>query len=324
MKKAGPRRICTSAEAAAVFRHFAVDPEEVWSILSPFVSRRYEFDDPEWKALVRKQERRVRNQLWRRMLGSLGRGSTHRTQAEIEKVYSERWEQDRFKPFRIPASPKGGPPCEWGGAGMRAMNAGTRRVRIFYMMRLIEALRPRNVLEIGFGEGVNLAILAARFPQTEFAGIELTQGGTLVAQSLQKLAELPPELVEFSALCPVDMRRHQTIDFRCGSAANLPWPNDSFDMVFSSLALEQMEEIRTSAVYEMARVCHCYTVMIEPFREFNARGLRRRYVRGFDYFQGAVADLPSYGLAPILVIDDLPAKVLLKPVVVVSAKTKTP
>jgi len=298
----------------------AVDTDAVRETIRPFVSKAYELDDPAWRNVCLKHHRRVRKDYMRRLLRSLVPGFSVRDQAQINAVYSERWERDQFKPFAIPPSPSKGTPYEWQGRGLLLANAGARRARVLYLMRLVEALRPRSVLEVGFGEGVNLALLAARFPDVEFAGIEFTQGGVAAARSLQNLASLPPELIEFSPERPLSADRHRSIDFRLGTAAKLPWSESGFDMIFTSLALEQMEQIREQALREIARVARRHVVMIEPFREFNASGLRRRYIVAHDYFRGSIADLKSFALSPIAVLDHMPAKVTLKPVVVVCEK----
>jgi SAM-dependent methyltransferase len=298
---------------------FTVERDDVWIAMRPFVSGVYDQRDPTWIALVDKQRRRIRSDRMRGLLRYFGLKAS-RGQKEIERVYSERWNADRFMPFAIPQVPKGGTPHEWEGRGLRLANAGARRVRILYMMRLIEILTPRSVLEIGFGEGVNLALLAARFPNVEFGGIELTEGGLEAARSLQEIAELPTELVAFSPEPPMSLDAHRSIKYRRGSAAKLPLPDASFDLVFTSLALEQMEEIRTDALSEIARVAQRHVVMIEPFTEVNSHGLRRKYIATYDYFRGAIADLPSYGLEPLLVSEDIPGKVTLKAALVVCEK----
>jgi tRNA G46 methylase TrmB len=40
-------------------------------------------------------------------------------------------------------------------------------------VRVIGHVRPRSVLEVGCGNGINLILLAGNFPDTEFARVEL-------------------------------------------------------------------------------------------------------------------------------------------------------
>jgi hypothetical protein len=60
--------------------------------------------------------------------------------------------------------------------------------------------------------------------------------------------------------------------------------------------------------------------MLEPFWDCNDRGLRRDYLLTRDHFRGRIDELPSYGLDPILVTDDLPGEIWLQPCLVVSRK----
>ncbi len=100
----------------------------------------------------------------------------------------------------------------------------------------------------------------------------------------------------------------------------MPFDTGGFDLVYSSLALEQMEQIRPQALAEMARVSARHTAMLEPFWDCNDSGLRRDYLLTRDHFQGRIDELPKYGLDPILVTDDLPGEIWLQPCLVVSRK----
>jgi SAM-dependent methyltransferase len=187
-------------------------------------------------------------------------------------------------------------------------------------MRAVALLRPRTVLEVGCGNGLNLLVLACRFPEIRFAGLELTAGGVAVARAVQREERLPEVLARFAPEPVVDRTAHRTVALHRGSGARLPFASASFDLVYSSLALEQMEEVRAAALGEMARVSAAHTVMLEPFWESNDSGLRREYLLARDHFRGRVADLPAYGLEPIVVTDELPGEVWLQPCLVVCRK----
>src|SRR5262249_50021532 len=146
---------------------------------------------------------------------------------------------------------------------------GEKRVHHRLLFRSIERLRPRTVLEVGAGNGLNILTLAARFPEAHFTGLELTLGGVQAAARVRAMPEFPRMLAEFSVDPPAAQAAHRRVDLIQGTAASLPFRNGSFDLVFTVLALEQMEEIRKSALAELRRVARDFVVMIEPFRDWN-------------------------------------------------------
>jgi ubiquinone/menaquinone biosynthesis C-methylase UbiE len=188
-----------------------------------------------------------------------------------------------------------------------AFTQGEKRLHHRLLFRTIERLKPRKVLEVGAGNGLNILILAARFPETHFTGLELTAGGVQAAVRVRRMPELPRVLKEFSVDPPRSQAAHGSVDLIQGTAATLPFGDASFDLVFTVLALEQMEEIRQVAVRELRRVSRKFVLMIEPFREWNQSAVRRDYIIANDYFSGSVADLPSQGLQPIYA-DEIPEK----------------
>jgi len=285
---------------------------ELLAAMEPFVARRTTRDDPAFRAeLARKQAKTRRRLRRRRWLGWLRAG--RRGQREIEAVYDESWARKGFAPYAPPPRPARAAAWEYGDDALFATMAAGARARLLVLLRTIEWLSPRSVLEVGCGNGVNLLVAACRFPEIRFAGVELTAGGVAVARSAQAEAALPEVLRRFAPEPLRDPGAHRRVELRQGSAAQLPFEDGAFDLVYSCLALEQMEEVRDRALAEMARVAARHVVMLEPFVESNDEGLRRDYRLSRDHFAGAVGDLPRYGLAPILVTDDLPGEIWLRP-----------
>jgi len=196
----------------------------------------------------------------------------------------------------------------------------SQRLQLSLMIRALQYLRPRSVLEVGSGWGLNLLILACHCPETRFQGIELTKSGVEMTKSLAASQHLPTSLVNFMSQPPVDPTAFQRIAVDRGSAERLPYDDNSFDLVVTRLALEQMESIRESALAEIARVARSHVIMIESFREMNDEGIRRQYAVANDYFRGRLSDLPSYGLEPIFTYADWPHKITLKPIFVLAFK----
>jgi SAM-dependent methyltransferase len=285
--------------------------------MAPFIRYEGPATDARWRRRVRQRDL----QTWRQLLR---RPFRRRGQREIEQEYDTAWsEKSPLQWYDVDDVRGGGSPWEWAGQGLLMGNAGGARVRLLYLMRTMAWLRPRTVLEIGFGNGINLLTLACRFPEIAFAGVELTEGGLNQAASIGKTSTFPNVLARFSPEPLVDLCAHTRVDLRRGTAAALPFGDGHFDLVFSSLALEQMEEIRPQALAEAARVARVHVVMLEPFAEYNASGLRRRYVAAWNYFRGAVAELPRFGLQPILRLADMPAEAWLRPCLVVCTKSAT-
>lgn len=282
-----------------------VEASEVEAVLSPYLGREIAADAPEWlehrRRLARKWKRQRRRRDW---LGWLPR--VRHDQHNVARVYARTWTElgvvNKILPTAFDT------PAVWGERSMLVDGQGTKRVHMLYLMRLIALLRPRRVLEVGCGNGLNLILLANRFPEVAFTGIELTPEGVAAAQSGIAMAELPRELVDFAPDDLPSRVAHARIEVRQGSAAELPFEDNSFDLVFTVLALEQMEEIRDQALAEIARIAGRHTVMIEPFRDWNESGLRRDGIVARDYFQARVADLADFGLMPVYVSGNIPSK----------------
>lgn len=93
------------------------------------------------------------------------------------------------------------------------------RDRLLERLQWIQ-LQPRRVLDLGTGTGKALPTLAARFPEAEIVGLDLTPAMLRVAGGRR------PDLA--GGARPVLV---------CADAARLPLPDQSVDLVFSSLAI---------------------------------------------------------------------------------------
>ena len=296
-----------------------LDARALLDAMEPFVVRHVSRSDPAWREEVARKTDKTRRRLRRRrLLGWIG--VARRDQRRIEAEYAEAWSRKGFAPYAGDDRSATVMAWQYGDAAMFATAASGSRARLLVLMRAVAFLRPRSVLEVGCGNGVNLLCLAARFPDVRFAGVELTRGGVDVLRGALREPELPAALATFSPEAPADRRAHRRIAVHRGTAARLPFRDGAFDLVYSSLALEQMEEVREDALSEMARVAARHTLMLEPFAESNAAGLPLDYRRARDHFAGAVRDLPRYGLEPVLVTDDLPGEIFLRPCLAICRK----
>ena len=311
-------------ESSMKFQSLAESPlsipdEEMASLFEPFVSQTFSPDDPTWRREVTRRKKRILHRyVKQKLLGWLP--SYQRNVGSINAEYSTSWLDSKYATYSLQEPPKHTSPWIWRDRQVFASPIGGKRFRQLMMIRTIELINPRNVLEVGCGDGLNLMLLACRFPDIEFAGVELTEYGHTAAKRFQELPELPAEMVEFAPLPLKDVTAFRKIRFVQGTAAELPFEDNSFDMVQTILALEQMERIRAAALSEIARVTRDTTLMIEPFRDVNENGWPRMNVVQRDYYRGRIADLHAYDLDPVMVINDFPQEMFLKVCAVQSKK----
>lgn len=281
---------------------------EVERLFAPFAK----VDDEAWQRRFAKRNRKIwRAYLNRRLFG--WRRDAQRQKTAVAREYSDEWLSIDHRSYSLDAPPNHRSLWQWGNQLYFASNRGGTRVRQLLLVRTLELLKPKRVLEVGCGNGINLLLLAGRFPETEFTGVDLTREGIAAAQRVQAQNELlPPHLQAFAPLSLHDPAAFKRVTFRTGDASALPFEAKSFDLVITSLALEQMERIRAQALNEIARVSAGHALMIEPFREANATGIARRYVVARDYLRARIADLPAHGMQPLWATTDMPQEAFMK------------
>jgi Methyltransferase domain len=288
--------------------------------LAPYLASRTPVTSAQWRSLVARESalRGIAVRYWRnRVIGwAIPR---QRRKMLVEENYGQIWSNADLAEICEPTKKQ--MPHQWRQDGFVLNSSVTQKVHLDLMTRAIRLVRPSTVLEVGSGWGLNLLVLGCQCPETRFQGIELTESGVGLAKSLAAADELPAPVLELMSEPPRDRAGYRRIAVDRGTAENLPYPDNSFDLVMTRLALEQMESIRDTAIAEIARVARSHVLMVESFRELNDDGLRRRYAIANDYFRGRLADLPRYGLEPVFTFSDWPHKVTLKPVFVLAKKT---
>ncbi len=281
----------------------------VSALVERYAKLRFPLDDPRWSDLVQDIAARQRRRR-RKMDRSLGLFSRFkRTQRFVRSDYERSW--NGLSVVEQLSTTGSGDACVWREQGYLFEGQGLKLIHNWALASSLELLRPSTVLEVGCGNGFHLFLLALRFPAVAFSGLELTEAGIRAARALQEWPEVPPALRAHGSEPLPDPSAHRRVRFERGTAAEIPFADGSFDLVYTSLALEQMEEIHDRALQEIARVAKRHVVMLEPFRDWNDEGVRRDYVESRDIFSGRVSELPQYGLEPVLVFDDFPSKVAL-------------
>lgn len=120
----------------------------------------------------------------------------------------------------------------------------TRRYYLLGRDRLLGKIRPRageNVLEIGCGTGRNLIILAARFPRTNFFGLD-------ASAEMLKTARVK---IDAANLKNITLRAALADDFSCGETFDLP---ESFDAIFFSYSISMIPVWRESIENALANL----------------------------------------------------------------------
>jgi len=274
--------------------------------------------DARWNALIDKRRKTAVRRLAQRFAGGW-LGSGRRDQSAIESEYTEAWGAGHRKYDPAKAEMRAAP-WLWGDCRLLLDGGAASRLRSLLFAAVIDQVKPRRVLEVGSGNGINLLMLAGAFPDISFTGLELTQAGINAAQSVQTQPELPSGLADYIPLPQQDASAFQRIEFIRGDATEMPFETDSFDLVFTVLAVEQMERVRHKALAEIARVTKRHLMMLEPFRDVNASGLRRLYVTSRNYFRGSIGELGDFGMTPLWATDDFPQEAFLGSALVLSEK----
>lgn len=293
-----------------------VSAQDVIDAFRPFMG------GPEKSAGMRRQLRLIRwnaaKRAFRRLAGGRASSGT-RSKDVIAGEYESTWSRG-FAAYDLAIGCRKPEPWLWRGQNIVADRSGVPRFRNVILSGVIRTLKPRRVLEVGCGNGINLLLLANRFPDISFAGLELTEAGNRVAREMQKLDSLPGHLAAYAPGEQKDPQAFRRIDFIRGDATAMPFETAEFDLVFTVLSVEQMERVRDKALAEIARVSGGHVLNMEPFREANQSTLRRLHVFARDYFRGAIDELPRYGLEPLWATMDFPQEVQLGAALVLSRK----
>ena len=296
-----------------------ISHKEIYSIFAPFVDQKFVSHDPEWRAEIRRRKFAITRKCLKLIL--LNRSTrTQRSKKAVIEEYSKAWHPDGYSSYCLKGPFPRLSPWEYRGENMFASDVGSTRVRQLILIRILEHLKPRRVIEIGCGNGINLLMLAGRFPEIEFTGVELTHEGHRAALGFQQRDTMPEAMMQYIPLPLKDDLAFKRINFVQGTASDLPFEDGEYDLVYTILALEQMEGIRDKALLEIARVSNSYALMLEPFRDVNAWVWPRANVIQRQYFRGSIDDLPRYGLKPMVAVNDFPQEVFLKACMVLSRK----
>lgn len=305
MSQTAARVAAPTADPAA----FVVPAAEIEALVARSLRRAYAADDPAWHELVAKAIG-TRRLGWRRWLKRLiTQGHNAREQSDVRSGYEQHWNLKPTVEQYVASLDQRIVYAAWRGRGMELAPQALRQVHMLFILRAIAAVGAKRVLEVGCGNGNVILSMACCAPDVEFTGVELTEAGIAAARAVQESTELPVSMTDASPAPVLDATAHRRVKLQIGDAQRLPFPDRSFDLVYTRLALEQMEQIRERAMAEIARVAATAVALVEPWRDFNLEDPGRAYVQRMGYFKGRTADLQRLGFRVVLATDDVPQKV---------------
>lgn len=225
----------------------------------------------------------------------LGRGQA-RGSAAVKLEYEDVWEDaagrlQRFLYKRRPAFRYGDHVL------IRGIDLQKQAVR--EIAEYIRAFRPASVLELGAGNGFNLASLAVLCPVVkEWVGVELTESGCKAAARM--IADPPmAELVYVTELAPEEIKERIAASYiavRQDDMRTLATCQDaSFDFVFSHVAFEQLPREYPAAFRAARRVARAHACFIEEFREAQTSATQLMHLWASDYFRASYRVLGEAG-----------------------------
>lgn len=144
---------------------------------------------------------------------------------------------------------------------------------------LVDAIRRTNassILEVGCGDGNNLALLRDALPEARLVGCDISEGRIAFARKYHG-------------------ERRLDATFEVADATCMPFEDKSFDVVFSLYCLEHLPAEFPGAVREMLRVARSKVVLIEPIPEYFGP-LQRLYAFATDYVRGLPFFLDREGI----------------------------
>ena len=286
--------------------------EEIEAAVAPYIVGRMPADDAAWSQATAKVRRRESLRFLKRQVSRWVPGMAQaRPQSLVSDHYETHWARFPWPRTWDPATDEKPVPCTWDDEGLFIRRYGIKRAHLLVLQKMLAALKPESALEVGFGNGINLFVLSAAFPEISWNGVELTSAGLAMARSVQSEPELPKVLQDFNPGTVESSTAHKSLKIQQGDASALPFADNSFDVVYTVLALEQMQPIRDQALREIRRVARKYAIMVEPFAEANQSWTQRCYLRSRGYLDLSVDALPSFGLEPVVTFSNVPDRITL-------------
>jgi ubiquinone/menaquinone biosynthesis C-methylase UbiE len=172
------------------------------------------------------------------------------------------------------------------------------------ILKLAQHIEGKNILEMGSGDGLNLLCLSILRPGIKWTGLEFTEAGVKRANAYLKN---PPQEV-IKAITGKEFKDPGNITYIQGDMRRTGFPDNSFDMVFTKQAIEQLPKDYLLAFGEAYRLAP-KSIFIEEFRDYQ-KFRHLRYLKKSDYFRWPAKEVEKVGcrierLEPIELHKDL-------------------
>lgn len=272
-----------------------INKDDLYNLFVPFIKKKYGKHD--FSVLARIQKKRVSC-----FFEKFNKSLVVRSTEMVKKQYDESWKKNDIVNKRDYF-------VKWGDEYFDIDMIGISCIHLSCIKKIVDFLNPVDIFEVGFGRGGKLLPLAAAYPEKRIGGIELSNSGFNEALKIIENKNFTDEFKKNIPFHLKDYGNFASIAIFNGSAEKLPVDDKSYDFVYTSQALEQMESIRDKVMHEIVRIARKHVLMIEPFRDWNNTGANRNRVVARNYFEAKIDDLSRYGLKPIYIYNDLPSKI---------------
>jgi ubiquinone/menaquinone biosynthesis C-methylase UbiE len=119
------------------------------------------------------------------------------------------------------------------------------------LSQIIESyIKPESILEAGVGEGITLLGVAKYFTQAKIQGFDISPNRIKVAKKWLKENGV------------------NTVELKTGNLLGIPYRDNSFDVVYTSHAIEPNRGKEEQILQELYRVAKKYLFLLEPGYEF--------------------------------------------------------
>ena len=170
------------------------------------------------------------------------------------------------------------------------LSPGNLTQEIFQSLIISEIKKKKfaSILEVGCGIGLNIFNLAKQFPSINFTGIDISD-----------------EAINF---CKKN-NNFKNVEFIKENSAKINFKDNYFDMTYTVLSLEQMQQIQKEVIKKITQITKDRIILIEPFRDVNQNFIEYIHTKNSNYFNLNYNDLLKYDLEINNVEYDFPQRI---------------